>query len=407
MVSSEQLFIIIGVLLLASIFASKAAIKFGIPALVFFLAIGMIAGSEGIGGIYFNDPKLTQLIGNLALTLILFAGGLGTEWNQIRPVLAQGLVLATVGVSTTALMLGTFAWFMLGTFSSFNVGWQGISWQQGLLLGAIVSSTDAAAVFSVLRAGNLKLQGNLQPLLELESGSNDPMAVLLTTEVIHILTTADASFVTIGLLLIQQLVVGMLLGYGAGRGIVWSLNHLRLTTQGLYLVATLSLVLLMFGITTVLGGNGFLAVYVAGVVMGNYRFACRDTIISFHDGLSWLMQITMFLVLGLLVFPSQLFPIVWVGLAVALFLSLIARPLSVFLCLIPFHLNVREKLFVSWGGLRGSVPIILATFPLASGIAGSAQLFNVVFFVVLVSVLVQGLTLTHVARWLGLVAKTP
>lgn len=404
--SSEQLFIITGVLLLASIFASKAAIKFGIPALVLFLAIGMLAGSEGIGGIYFDDPRLAEFIGNVALTLILFAGGLDTQWRQIRPVLYKGLILSTVGVVSTALMVGFFAWFILGSYSSFKVGLQGLTWQQGLLLGAIVSSTDAAAVFSVLRASNLKLKGHLQALLELESGSNDPMAVLLTTELVQILLTANASPLALGRSLIQQLVVGMILGYGAGRGIAWTLNHLRLNTQGLYPVATLALMLLTSGVTTAVGGNGFLAVYISGVVMGNLQFACQETVISFHDGLSWLMQITMFLVLGLLVFPSQLLSIAWVGLAIALFLIFIARPVSVFLCLFPFRSNLREKIFIAWGGLRGAVPIVLATYPLAARIPDAAQLFNVVFFVVLVSVLAQGLSLARVARWLGLAAST-
>lgn len=402
---SEHLFIIAGVLLLASIVASKAAIKFGVPALLLFLLIGMLAGSESIGGIYFNDPKLTQLIGNVSLTFILFAGGLDTDWQQIRPVLYPGLVLSTVGVVATALMVGTFAWFMLGSFSSFNIGWEGISWTQGLLLGAIISSTDAAAVFSILRSSNIKLLHSLQPLLELESGSNDPMAVLLTTEVMHVLTTANSSIWSVAGLLVLQIAVGVLLGYGAGLVMVMVLNRLRLAAQGLYLVATLAFVVLIFGMTTVLGGNGFLAVYLAGVILGNREFACRETIISFHDGLSWLMQITMFLVLGLLVFPSQLLPIAWVGLAIAVFLSIVARPISIFLCLAPFGFSGREKIFLAWGGLRGSVPIILATFPLAAGIAQANQLFNVVFFVVVVSVLAQGLTLARVAQWLHLVEK--
>jgi potassium/hydrogen antiporter len=254
---SSELFIIAGLLLLASIFANKAAIKFGVPALILVLAIGILAGSEGIGGIYFNDPLLTQLIGDIALTLILFAGGLDTEWRKIRPILYQGLILSTAGVAITAAMVGFFAWFILGSFSSFNIGLQGIPWQQGLLLGAVISSTDAAAVFSILRASELKLQGNLQPLLELESGSNDPMAVLLTTELVKILTTSNASLISFGLSLIQQLAVGIIIGYGAGRGIVWVLNNLRLSTQGLYPVATLALMLLTSGVTTVIGGNGF------------------------------------------------------------------------------------------------------------------------------------------------------
>lgn len=400
--ASEYLFLIVGVLLLASIFANKAALKFGIPALLLFLAIGIMAGSEGIGGIAFDDPQVTQLISTVALTLILFSGGLDTDWKQIRPILYPCLLLSTVGVVLTALLLGTFAWFMLGSFASFNVGWQGISWLQGLLLGAIVSSTDAAAVFSILRSSEIKLAGNLQPMLELESGSNDPMAVLLTTEVIQMLTSANVSVVSAIWFLIQQLVVGVLLGYGTGLGMVWVLNRLRLNTQGLYPVATLALVLLAFGGTVILGGNGFLAVYIAGIVLGNREFAYRDAVLSFHDGLSWLMQITMFLVLGLLVFPSQLFPIAGVALAIAAFLSLVARPLSVFLCLAPFPFTLPEKVFLSWSGLRGSVPIILATFPLVAGIPDAQQLFNVVFFVVLVSVLVQGLSLTRVAHRLHL-----
>lgn len=389
--------------MLASVFANKAALKFGVPALLLFLVIGMLAGSEGLGGLYFNNPILTQLIGTIALTLILFSGGLDTDWLTMRPVLVPCLLLSTVGVLLTALLVGTFAWFMLGSFATFNIGFQGITWGQGLLLGAIVSSTDAAAVFSILRSSQVKLAGNLQPLLELESGSNDPMAVLLTMEVMQALTSAQPSVFAAIAFLVQQLVVGVLVGYGAGRGVVWGLNRLQLNTQGLYPVATLAFVLLLAGGTTVLGGNSFLAVYIAGIVLGNQAFTGRDAVLNFHDGLSWLMQIIMFLVLGLLVFPSQLLPIAGVALAIAAFLSLLARPLSLFLCLAPFPFTRPEKLFLSWAGLRGSVPIILATFPLAANLPGANQLFNVVFFVVLVSVLLQGLSLTRVAAALHLV----
>ncbi len=401
--AEEYLFLIAGGLLLASVFANKAALKFGVPALLLFLVIGMLAGSEGLGGLYFNNPTLTQLIGTIALTLILFSGGLDTDWPTMRPVLVPCLLLSTVGVLFTALLVGTFAWFMLGSFATFNLGFQGITWGQGLLLGAIVSSTDAAAVFSILRSSQVKLAGNLQPLLELESGSNDPMAVLLTMEVMQTLTTAQPSVLAAIAFLVQQLVVGVLVGYGAGRGMVWALNRLQLNTQGLYPVATLAFVLLLSGGTTVLGGNSFLAVYLAGIVLGNQPFTGRDAVLNFHDGLSWLMQIIMFLVLGLLVFPSQLLPIAGVALAIAACLSLVARPLSIFLCLAPFPFTRSEKLFLSWAGLRGSVPIILATFPLAANIPGANQLFNVVFFVVLVSVLVQGLSLIRVADTLKLV----
>ena len=403
----ENIFIGTAVLLLLSIISSKASSKLGIPALLLFLTVGMLAGSEAIGGIEFEDPLLAKSIGDLALTLILFAGGLDTQWRQIRPVLWKGLTLSTVGVVLTMLLLGSFAWFVLGSFSSFDIGTKGITWLEGLLLGAIVSSTDAAAVFSTLRSSNLALKGDLQPLLELESGSNDPMAVLLTTSLLGIMTTADASIINLGISLIQQLVVGSVLGYGFGLGSVWVINHLRLGTQGLYPVATLALALLTFGVTGIFGGNGFLAVYIAGLAIGNRRLVNKEIILSFHDGLAWLMQITMFLVLGLLVFPSRLLPIAGVAVAMSLFLMFVARPLSVFLSLAFTRVSFREKLFISWVGLRGSVPIILATFPLMAGIAQADRVFNVVFFLVLTSVLIQGLSLAPVARWLHLAESEP
>ncbi|MGD1714926.1 potassium/proton antiporter [Dapis sp. BLCC M172] len=402
MIPVEQLFIGAGVLLLAGIIASKAANKLGVPALLLFLLVGMLAGSEGIGGIEFDNPMQAKLIGDLALTLILFAGGLDTQWTQIRPVLWKGLTLSTVGVGITALLLGSFAWFMLGSFSDFNIGPEGITWSEGLLLGAIISSTDAAAVFSVLRTSKLGLKGDLQPLLELESGSNDPMAVLLTVQIVEILSTGDTSIIKLLLSLFLQIGVGGAFGYGMGRAIVWVVNHLRLSSQGLYPVATLAMAMLTYGITDLFGGNGFLAVYIAGVVMGNFRFMYSETIRSFHDGLSWLMQIVIFLTLGLLVFPSRLLPVAGVAIVIAIFLIFIARPVSVFICLGLSRYRLREKLFISWVGLRGSVPIILATFPVTAGISGGRSIFNVVFFIVLTSVLVQGLTLAPVARWLGL-----
>ncbi len=389
-------------LLLAGIIASKAANKLGVPSLLLFLVVGMLAGSEGICGIEFDNPMQAKLIGDLALTLILFAGGLDTKWTQIRPVLWKGLTLSTVGVGITALLIGSFAWFMLGSFSDFNIGPEGITWSEGLLLGAIISSTDAAAVFSVLRTSKLGLKGDLQPLLELESGSNDPMAVLLTIQIVEILSTGDTSITKLLISLLLQIGVGGAFGYGMGRAIVWVVNHLRLSSQGLYPVATLAMAMLTYGITDLFGGNGFLAVYIAGVVMGNFRFIYSETIRSFHDGLSWLMQIVIFLTLGLLVFPSRLLPVAGVAIVIAIFLIFIARPVSVFICLALSRYPLREKLFISWVGLRGSVPIILATFPVTAGISGGRSIFNVVFFIVLTSVLVQGLSLAPAARWLGL-----
>ena len=305
MMSTEFFCIAAGILLLASVITTKVSTKFGVPGLLIFLLIGMLAGSEGIGGIYFDDYTAAKAIGDVSLIFILFYGGVDTQWRSIRPVLAQGLILSTVGVALTTLILGSFVWFVLGSFSGFALGFEGISWVEGLLLGAIVSSTDAAAVFSILKSSRLDLKGNLQPLLELESGSNDPMAVLLTTTLVGMLAAADASLADTAIKLLIQLGVGTLVGYGAGHFIIWAVNRLNLDTKGLYPVSTVARVLLTYGVATALKGNGFLAVYVAGMIFGNRRCTHKETIADFHEGLSWLMQITMFLVLGLLVFPSH------------------------------------------------------------------------------------------------------
>jgi cell volume regulation protein A len=398
----EVVSLIVAGLLLASILASKISNQVGIPALLFFLIVGWLVAT--VGGISLENPASAKFIGDAGLIFILFAGGLDTEWTGIQPVLGKGLSLSTIGVFITMLILGTFAWFILGSFSSFAIGVHGISFPQGLLLGAIVSSTDAAAVFSVLRSSHLGLKGNLKPLLELESGSNDPMAVLLTTTLINFLVGTDTSFVTVGISPVMQLVVGAAVGYGAGLFLVWTINRLNLSDQGLYPVATIALVLLTYSVTTLLGGNGFLAVYMTGVVKGNRPFVYQDTIVGFHDGIAWLMQIIMFLTLGMLSVPYQaeLFSIASVAFAIALFLMFVARPISVFVSLAWTKMPFREKLFVAWVGLRGSVPIVLATFPLAVGMTQAGEIFTVVSFVVVTSVLIQGFSLATVARWLNL-----
>ncbi len=390
-------------LLLISIFSSKLASQFGIPALIFFLLTGWLIGKVGL--IELTDPEVAKFIGDFALIFILFNGGLDTQWSQIRPVLWQGLGLSTMGVLITMLLLGAFAWFILGSFSSFMIGVQGISFPEGLLLAAIVSSTDAAAVFSVFRSSQITLKGSLQPLLELESSSNDPMAVLLTTTILNLLVGQQTSLIGSAIFLILQLVIGVAIGYGAGRFVVWLLNRLNLTAQGLYPVASIALVFLTYSMSTFLNGNGFLAVYVAGVVIGNYPLIHRDYIAGFHDGFAWLMQITMFLTLGMLSIPylAKLSALASVAIAISLFLMFIARPLSVFASLAWTNMPIREKLLVSWVGLRGSVPIVLATFPLAVGIDQAGEIFVVVSFIVVMSVLLQGFTLSIVARRLGLV----
>jgi cell volume regulation protein A len=383
-------YILIGAgILLLSVFASKISDRFGIPALLLFLVLGMLAGSDGPGGIYFDDPALAQLIGVVALALILFSGGLDTEWARVRVVLKEGLLLATLGVLITALTVGLFARPLLG----FSIA-------EALLLGAIVSSTDAAAVFSVLRSRGINLKGNLKPLLELESGSNDPMAVFLTIGLIQWITQPDFALPDLFGLFVRQMLFGAALGYLMGRAALFLINRVKLGYDGLYPVLTLALVFFTFGLTDLVGGSGFLAVYLAGIVLGNHEFLHKRSLVRFHDGLAWLVQIAMFLTLGLLVFPSQLVPIIGVGLLMAACLMFLARPIAVFVSLLPGALSWREKTFVSWVGLRGAVPIILATFPLLAGIPQANLIFNLVFFIVLTSVLLQGTTLPLVARWL-------
>ena len=381
----------VAVILLVSVLASKVSDRYGVPALALFLALGMLAGSEGLGGIYFDDAAVAQFLGAAALSLILFSGGLDTAWGEVRPVLAYGGTLATLGVLLTAATFGAFAYFALG-----------LTPLEGLLLGAIVSSTDAAAVFSVLRSNNVGLKEPLKPLLELESGSNDPMAALLTVGLVQILTRPDLSPAGLALLFGLQLPLGAGAGFLMGKAIVVLVNRLSLGYEGLYPVLTLALVLLTYSLTNLVGGNGFLAVYVAGILVGSQDFLHKRSLLRFHDGLAWLMQIAMFLTLGLLVFPSGLVPVFGPGLLAAGWLMVVARPLSVFVCLLPTALGLREKVFLSWVGLRGAVPIVLATFPLLAGVPHADFMFNMVFFVVLASVLVQGTSIPFVARGLGL-----
>jgi cell volume regulation protein A len=393
-----QAYVLIGVatLLLASVLASKISDRYGIPALLLFLVLGMLAGSEGPGGIYFDDPGVAQAVGVTALMLILFAGGLDTDWREVRPVLRESLVLATVGVAVTAGIVGLAAHWLLG-----------LPMRTALLLASIMSSTDAAAVFAVLRSKGVHLKERLKPLLELESGSNDPMAIFLTVGFIRLLTTPGLSPWSLLGMFVQQIALGVALGYLGGRAMLWVINRVRLGYDGLYAVLTLALVTLVFGVTDALRGSGFMAVYVAGIVLAHYPFVHKRSLMRFHDGLSWLMQIAMFLTLGLLVFPSQLLTVAGASLLVAAVLMLVGRPISVFLGMLGSSLGLRERVFVSWVGLRGAAPIILATFPLLAGIPEADLIFNVVFFVVLTSVLLQGTSIPMVARWLKVDAPPP
>ena len=378
-------------LLLTSVILSKISDRFGVPVLLLFLVLGMLAGSEGPGGIYFDDPAIAQSISIVALVLILFSGGLSTDWTVVRPVAKEALLLSPLGVSITALAVGLF----VSTLFDFTL-------VEGLLLGSIVSSTDAAAVFSVLRSKGISLKGQLKPLLELESGSNDPMAVFLTVGMIRLLSVPDLSPLSLLGLFFLQMLLGALMGYVMGRVALFLINRLKLGYEGLYPVLTLALVFLTFGLTDAMKGSGFLAVYLAGIVLGHHDFIHKRSLVRFHDGMAWLMQITMFLTLGLFVFPSRLIPTMGMSLLIAAVLMLLARPLSIFLGLSLSRFGWREKTFVSWVGLRGAAPIILATFPLLAGIPQAEAIFNIIFFIVITSVLLQGTSIPLVARWLKL-----
>lgn len=396
MAHTESLMLLAGALIGLAIVATRLSLRLGVPALILFVGTGMLAGSDGLGGIWFDDPAFVWSFAMGALALLLFASGLDTPAAHIRPVLAPGLALASVGVVTST---GATAAFYLLAFDR--------PLAEGLLLGAIVSSTDTAAVFGVLRSAGLRLRGRIQPLLELESGSNDPMAIFLTLAATAALAGSGWSVSGVVTGFLVQTSVGLVGGFLGGRALAWCVNRLRVGQQGLYPVFTSAGALVVFGATALAQGSGFLSVYVAGIVVGAGPLVHRRAILGFHDALAWLAQIAMFLLLGLQVVPSQLPAVADRGLGVALFLLLVARPLSVMVSLTPFGVPAREQAMVAWVGLRGAVPIVLATWPLSQRVPGAQELFDVVFFVVLVSVLVQGMTLPWVARWLGVADAEP
>lgn len=383
-------FLLIGsLLLLASIFAGKTSYKFGVPTLLLFLGTGMISGSEGIAGIHFNNPQYAQFIGIVSLNFILFSGGLDTNITSVKPILKEGITLSTLGVFLTAFTLGGFVYAV----TDFTI-------YESLLLGSIVSSTDAAAVFSILRSKSLALKTNLRPTLELESGSNDPMAYVLTISFLSLVVNQEQEVWTLIPLFLQQMILGTLLGFGFGKISKLLINKIKLDFEGLYPVLVIALMFITFSATDFFGGNGFLAIYICAVYLGNQDIIHKKSILKFFDGLAWLMQIVLFLTLGLLVFPSHVFEVFGIGLVISLFLIFVARPLSVFISLIPFKMKNRRRLYISWVGLRGAVPIVFATYPLIAGIEKAEMIFNIVFFISVTSVLIQGTTLSLVAKWL-------
>ena len=400
MVTSGNILLIGSILLFVSIAVSKTSARFGVPTLLLFLIVGMLFGSDGLG-IQFNDMKDAQFVGMIALCIILFSGGMDTKFHEIKPVLAPGLVLSTVGVLLTAVFTGIFIWWLSG------IQWSNIyfTFLPSLLLASTMSSTDSASVFAILRSQKMNLKHNLRPMLELESGSNDPMAYMLTIVLIQLITAESNGAGAIVISFLQQFIFGGLIGYGTGKLAVYIINKLNLDNKSLYPIFMLAVVFFTFSVCDLFKGNGYLAVYISGMMIGNSKIANRKEISTFFDGLTWLFQIIMFILLGLLVNPREMLDVACVAMLIAGFMILIGRPLSVALCLLPFRkITARSKLYISWVGLRGAVPIIFATYPVVANVEGADQIFNIVFFITLLSLILQGTTLPFFARKLGLSA---
>lgn len=385
----NEILLIAAVLLICAIIFNKIGGKIGVPSLVIFILVGILAGSDGIGGIYFEDFTLAQFVGIVAISYILFMGGLSVNIEELKPVYKEGLVLATLGVLVTGVVVGVCSYYFLN-----------LSFLECMLLGAIISSTDAAAVFSVLRSKSISLSHNLKPLLEFESGSNDPMAVFLTLGIIGLIT-AQLNIPSLIFDFFKQMILGCVFGYLIARATVWLINKIKLEYDSLYIVITLASVLFCYSFISIIGGNGFIGVYVCGLAMASMKFVNKKTLVKFHDAVAWIMQIVMFLILGLLVNFKDGFASAKQAFLVAMVLTFIARPIAIFLTTFPFKRSIKEKLMISWVGLRGAAPIVLATFPLTADIPHAMEIFNIVFFVVIISVLLQGTTIAWLAKKLN------
>jgi potassium/hydrogen antiporter len=401
---SIELFILIAsILLFFSLMVGKTGYRFGVPVLLLFLFIGFAAGSDGLG-LQFSSPEVAQYIGVIALNIILFSGGMDTRFSEIKPVAVKGIVLATVGVLFTAFFTAVFIYILTNSIIKSVT----FTFLESLLLASVMSSTDSASVFAILRSKGLSLKENLRPLLELESGSNDPMAFMLTIVLIQLLQSPEISGWDVALLFVKQLVLGALTGFILGKLSVRLINKINLDNDALYSVLLLTVMFFLFGFASFIGGNGYLAVYSGGLMVGNHRFVHKRSSLKFFDGLTWLFQIIMFLALGLLVNPSELLPIAGVGILIGLFMIIVSRPLSVLISLLPFRkMTFKGRIFTSWVGLRGAVPIIFATYPWISEVPQAKMMFNIVFFITILSLVIQGTTVSAMAHWLGLALPAP
>ena len=396
--NAENILLIGSVLLFVSIVVSKTGYRFGVPTLLVFLLVGMFFGSDGLG-LQFHNADEAQFIGMVALSIILFSGGMDTKFSEIRPVLSQGILLSTVGVLLTTLFTGLFIYWISG-FEHVSITMSLIT---AMLLAATMSSTDSASVFNILRSQSMNLKHNLRPMLELESGSNDPMAYMLTIVLIQFINSSGMGMMDILGSFCIQFIVGGASGFLLGRLAILILNKINLNNQSLYPILLLSFIFFTFTVTDLCKGNGYLAVYIAGIMVGNNRITNRKEISTFMNGMTWLFQIIMFLTLGLLVNPHEMLNIAVPALLIGVFMIVFARPLSVLICLLPFKkMNFNSRIFVSWVGLRGAVPIIFATYPVVANIPDSNQIFNIVFFITILSLVVQGTTISWIAKLLHL-----
>lgn len=387
--ATDNYIFLYAILLIIGVLTTKFSSRLGLPSLVLYIIVGMFLNRF----IYYDNAYLTQLFGILALIVILFEGGMQTRWDNVRPILLPSFSLATMGVLITTTILGVFAKYILG-----------LNWLEGMLFGAIVSSTDAAAVFAVI--GNKNIKQRLTSTLEVESGTNDPMAIFLTISLIQIMQIPETNIFSIIGALLLQIGIGALAGILFGKIAIWSINKINLDSSGLYPVLTLAFALFTYSATALLNGSGLLAVYIMAVLIGNSDLTYRHSIVRFNEGFAWMMQILMFILLGLLVFPNELIKIGWQGLILSLLLMLVARPIGVFLSTFKMGYSLRDKTFIAWSGLKGAVPIVLATYPMIAGLENSQLIFNVVFFVVLTSALIQGASITPLANALGLAGVT-
>lgn len=385
----DNLTLLLGLLLLVGVITAKFSTRLGVPSLILFIIVGMVLNTY----FFFDNAPITQFIGTLALIIILFEGGLQTKWGNVRKVYKPALSLATIGVVATTVSIGVAAKYILD-----------VSWLEGMLFGAIVGSTDAAAVFSVL--GNKNIKPKISSTLEAESGSNDPMAIFLTVAFLQLIQFPGLNPASLILSFFWQMGMGLILGLVLGYASVWIINRINLDSSGLYPVLSISLAIFTYAFTSILDASGLLAVYIMAIVVGNKELTYRHSIVRFNEGFAWMMQIVMFILLGLLVFPQHLPGIAWQGIALAVLLIVVARPLGVYLSLaLAKNFTVKEKFFISWAGLKGAVPIVLATYPMVAGIENNEVIFNVVFFVVLLSALIQGTTISPLANYLKLAGE--